>query len=575
MRRVEKLLEKSKDNKNDKESNSIQCFEDGSSVMYDPIQYIDKTPFIKRILESKERVIQLIFPSGFGKSKNLYWLQLYACHTREHLTLFDRCKIGREIEFKKNHKSRYTVINLSFKNFSAKLYEDHYKNPLLKLADVLYQTIISALNGECRDSFHNHNPRRIPAQEPCLFYRRQSLSMAVKYAYDTYKKPVIVIIDDADFPLIDAKEKFYNASVLILTELINATINSPHLYKIIIASHFGLPNIHFSKSYSFLDDMFSNDFGLNKEEMQYLISIYFREIKESKRAQILEYLCSCIGQFQVGSKQVFESNLSMNHIISTFVKTKYLLSWDNLKKYVDQMGYIHHKLSRADPKTQRDFVKLVYHDTIISTLNPIPYKHANIIFSEEFWWFLAARGCISVNPLGNKRYQLQIQNTYLHQKLKLHMKDSILKYNHVKKCLSIVDRIILERSVWNKLFLCMIPLFIVSENLKNTILLALIYTIFTTIQSKLDLTSWWYEKKFTDMNAALKILCIDKNVTFIELQKKLRKKMNELELLPEIRFKEILGIHNNSHNFYLFKSTVDRTISLESSMPSQLKVAFK
>ena len=184
--------------------------------------YIDKTLFIKELLDKKAEVNLFIRPRRFGKSLNISMLQYFFDNTlKEKAFLFDGLKIMDCGETYRAEMNRYPVIKLTLKAADQINFESSFKKLkeeitrefdrhryLLKSETIdeekkeLYQNILS---GKAEDDVYSSSLRFL---SECL----------ERY----YKAKVIVLIDEYDVPLEKAYFLgYYNEMMIFLRSLFN------------------------------------------------------------------------------------------------------------------------------------------------------------------------------------------------------------------------------------------------------------------------------------------------------------------------------------------------------------------
>ena len=79
--------------------------------------YVDKTLFIKELLDMKGKVTLFTRPRRFGKTLNMSMLQyFFEINEDENDKLFDGLKISRSGEGYLQHMGKYPVISLTLKS---------------------------------------------------------------------------------------------------------------------------------------------------------------------------------------------------------------------------------------------------------------------------------------------------------------------------------------------------------------------------------------------------------------------------------------------------------------------------
>ena len=169
--------------------------------------YIDKTDFIRQLLQWRGEVNLFTRPRRFGKSLMINMLKSFF-EIGSDASLFDGLAITKEIELYKEYQGKYPVVFLSLKSINRKTYE----KSLAKLADLIAD--------ECkRFPFLLENPT-IDPDDKQKFQRLKSeianeidlqsaLKLLMRMLHMHYNQRVVLLIDEYDVPLDKANEHGY------------------------------------------------------------------------------------------------------------------------------------------------------------------------------------------------------------------------------------------------------------------------------------------------------------------------------------------------------------------------------
>ena len=101
--------------------------------------YIDKTMYIKDIIDNESRVILVTRPRRFGKTLNMSMLKYYFdCRQKDNIELFKGLKILKEEEKYTSKLGTYSVIYITLKDVQGK----NFKEMLLSLKTELVELFI-------------------------------------------------------------------------------------------------------------------------------------------------------------------------------------------------------------------------------------------------------------------------------------------------------------------------------------------------------------------------------------------------------------------------------------------------
>ena len=198
--------------------------------------YIDKTMYIKHIVDNQAGVILVTRPRRFGKTLNMSTLRYYFdCTIKDSKELFEGLKIMEQGEEYTSKLGYYPVIYVTLKdvrstNFEkmliqlktelVEIYIDHaYLLKSEKLLDVEKEMFSKILN--------------LRAEEIDM---QNALKLLVRLLYKEYNKPVILLIDEYDVPLQDAYvEGYYDEAVRFFKTFYGTTFkDNPYLEKTVL-----------------------------------------------------------------------------------------------------------------------------------------------------------------------------------------------------------------------------------------------------------------------------------------------------------------------------------------------------
>ena len=238
--------------------------------------YIDKTMYIKDIIDNESRVILVTRPRRFGKTLNMSMLKYYFdCRQKDNIELFKGLKILKEEEKYTSKLGAYPVIYITLKDVQDRSFE----NMLLNLKSTM-------INVYQEHRYLLESSKIYPEEKEIitdiLFEReneiilRNSIKDLSKYLYRYYERPVILLIDEYDVPIQNAYvEEYYKEAINFFKTFFGATFkDNPYLEKTVItgvsriAKESIVSGANNFKVYTVLDDEFSDDFGITEEEME-------------------------------------------------------------------------------------------------------------------------------------------------------------------------------------------------------------------------------------------------------------------------------------------------------------------
>ena len=245
--------------------------------------FIDKSLMIKELIESGVKLSLILRPRRWGKTLSMSMLQHFfspKVNTYSTKGLFSNLNIAsvQEGYFLKKYQGNYPVIFVSFKNIKEKTYQEFLnrmtnvvqnvcKNfPELtnssKLMDV-ERNDLEKLKGINKDNKINE----VELQE---FLRTIS-----NLLYKHYDKKVIILIDEYDTPLNAAYGQPYFAELINFFEnMFGAALKSNDALEfgfmtgvLKLSKNHMLSDLNNLKSYSLIEEQYSQSFGFSEQEM--------------------------------------------------------------------------------------------------------------------------------------------------------------------------------------------------------------------------------------------------------------------------------------------------------------------
>ena len=250
--------------------------------------YIDKTMYIKDIIDNESRVILITRPRRFGKTLNMSTLKYYFdCTKKDSKSLFEGLKILDQEEKYTSKLGYYPVIYITLKDVQ----DVNYNNMLLDMKTAvidMYQEHRYLLDS---DKIYPEEKARIT---DILFARedevtlKNSVKELSKYLNRYYDKPVILLVDEYDVPIQNAYvQGYYDEAVNFFRTFYGITFkDNPYLEKTVltgvsrVAKESIFSGANNFKVFTVLDNEFADDFGITEEEMNKVIKDF--EVEDDK-----------------------------------------------------------------------------------------------------------------------------------------------------------------------------------------------------------------------------------------------------------------------------------------------------
>ena len=241
--------------------------------------YIDKTMYIKDIIDNEASVILVTRPRRFGKTLNMSMLKYYFdCTKKDSKEIFEGLKIMEQDEKYTSKLGYYPCIYLTLKDVNESTYENMILNMKTAIAD-MYQEHRYLLES---DKIYPEEKEQI---KEILFYKeneivlRNSIKALSKYLNRYYDKPVMLFLDEYDVPLQTAYVNgYYEKGISFFKTFYGTTFkDNICLEKTVLTgvSRVAKESIFSGANnfdvYTVLDDEFSDDFGITEKEMDKII----------------------------------------------------------------------------------------------------------------------------------------------------------------------------------------------------------------------------------------------------------------------------------------------------------------
>ena len=250
--------------------------------------FIDKTMYIKDIIDNQSGVILVTRPRRFGKTLNMSMLRYYFdIKCKDSKELFKDLKIMEQDEYYTSKLGYYPVIYLTLKDAGLMNYKYMIMQMKTIMMDMFYEHKYILENQDLSEG-EKAIFNRILKAEATDVDLINSLKILSKMLYIYYDRPVILLVDEYDVPLQTAYVKgYYSETIDFLKSFYTTTFkDNPYLEKTVITGvsriakesiFSGMNNL---KVYTIMDNEFADDFGITSEEMKKVISDF--DLKENE-----------------------------------------------------------------------------------------------------------------------------------------------------------------------------------------------------------------------------------------------------------------------------------------------------
>lgn len=242
--------------------------------------FIDKSLFIKNIIDNQSGVVLITRPRRFGKTLNMSMLRYYFdCAKQNTRELFEGLKIMKQDEKYTSKQGYYPCIYITLKDVN----EDTYEKMLLDMKTAVLEMYLEHMYLLDSDKIYPFEKEKI---NDILYCREDEVTLKnsvrdlSKYLNRYYEKPVILLVDEYDVPLQTAYvQGFYEQTIQFFKTFYGTTFkDNPYLEKTVltgvsrVAKESIFSGANNFKVFTVLDDEFSENFGITREEMKKVIS---------------------------------------------------------------------------------------------------------------------------------------------------------------------------------------------------------------------------------------------------------------------------------------------------------------
>lgn len=379
--------------------------------------YVDKTMFIKELLDMRAEVNLFTRPRRFGKTLGISTVRYFFENTgntdknRERQTLFNGMQIIQQGDRYVQEMNRYPVITLSLKSS---------KQPNWDLAYGCLKEEIGReylRHSEILDFLKTEEQRRRFTDIMNLRGSQQDFVTSIRFLsdclYQYWGQKVIILIDEYDVPLEHSYfSGFYAAMIDFIRSIFESSLKTnPSLEFAVLTGCLRISKesiftgLNNPKMISILSEAYGEHFGFLQEEVDEMLDFY--QLGEAQ-ALVKEWY----NGYQFGNAEVYNPWSVINYVDSAVISKNALPApyWNN----TSSNAIVRDLVERAQSKTKAEIEQLVAGETIEKPVHE-DITYADIHASEDnLWNFLFFTGYlkkISLRLVGDSRYvKLAIPN---------------------------------------------------------------------------------------------------------------------------------------------------------------------
>ncbi len=244
--------------------------------------YVDKSFFVREVIEASAEVLLLPRPRRFGKTLNMDMLKVFfeTGGEEDPAEFFVGLSIEKEECFDA-HRGKYPVISLTFKDLKHPNWEQCFQN----LKTIIYREYQRHRYLLESDALYPEERRRfedVLQGAAGITDYENGLQFLCEYLSRHHKGPVIVLIDEYDTPLHAGYAKGYYEEIIgFMRNFLSAGLkDNPHLFRGVLTGILrvakesifsGLNNLGV---YTILNEKYSRSFGFTGPEVEALLEAY-------------------------------------------------------------------------------------------------------------------------------------------------------------------------------------------------------------------------------------------------------------------------------------------------------------
>lgn len=193
-------------------------YEDFAMIRKEGLYYVDKTGFIKTLLENPGKVKLFTRPRRFGKTLNMSMLKYFFSVGCDH-TLFDGLAIGEEKELCGKYMGKFPVVSVSLKAVTGRDFEEAKGMLRRTIGNVAMQFQFLAQSGRLAEAEQKQYHALVATDQTGEYAMpdgvlKDSLRTLTYLLYKHYGESAVLLVDEYDVPLDKAYQAGYYDTML-------------------------------------------------------------------------------------------------------------------------------------------------------------------------------------------------------------------------------------------------------------------------------------------------------------------------------------------------------------------------
>ncbi len=256
--------------------------DDFKHIVDNNLFFVDKTLFVRDIIENGSQVILITRPRRFGKTLNMSLLRYFFEKTDSDTSyLFKEYKIWAQGDEYRKEQGKYPVINITFKGIKTDNWETNF-DLIKKNIKSEFQKHDYLLNSNSLSISEKKDIEKILMDEGSMGDYIKSLEVLARLLYLHHGQKSIILLDEYDTFLNEAYiHEHWEKAIDFMKAFMNAGFkNNQFLHKGIMTGIFRVAresifsDMNNLNVCSILSDHFREDFGFTQEEVEGVLKYY-------------------------------------------------------------------------------------------------------------------------------------------------------------------------------------------------------------------------------------------------------------------------------------------------------------
>lgn len=370
--------------------------------------FVDKTLYIKELIDSAYHVLLMPRPRRFGKSLNLSMLKYYFDYReKDTQALFEPFKIWQEDEFYKQEQAHRPVIHFSLKSGKATSFEKS-QEAIYSIISTIYTDFNWLLETDVLQKGEAAQFQNVMTGNASPVTYEHAIKDLTKYLHRHSGKEALVLLDEYDAAIhAGFYHGFYDKIIALMKSILGSTFkDNSYLYKGVITGILRIPkesifsDINNLGVFTVLSTPFSDKFGFTEAEVKELMQF-------SEMAEDFPLVKQWYNGYQMGQVNGIYNPWSIVNYVARRSEG-FKSYWGNTSSDDIIRSSI---TAKENTQLRNSIEQLIKGEALVRPLNenitfPEFYKN-----TEVFWSLITFSGYLtSVNNLKFDMYELRIPN---------------------------------------------------------------------------------------------------------------------------------------------------------------------